>query len=562
MSSACERESYVDRDAGRRRPGQMDPTSSSSSTGAAAPKLAGGGPSFACRPKRRRWSVATNGSSLLLAFCAGVGVGRGLGRWGEPAIATTAGARKGFPPPWVPQRLHPDEDGPPPGLVVYGSRRGGGYTPVPPHAVGRFNAGGKGSATIRKAFAALGRGGGAGGATTLAPPPPFSPWKEVKDPLQAQLVVRFKVSRKESNVTSHLQPWQRYSRIPGWSNKWESKDLFLDGLRKYSAETGYKLWFLPVTYRVTQDRADREAFLSRLAADAAEGKPRPWVLKQVDKDNGSGIEMLPPESAALATAVDRVEANPNQTYVVQQYICNELTWNRGQKFDLRMYFLVASVDPLVVLMGDGYVRVGANAYDEANWESTGAHLTNHQFRGTDEDVTHLHLWDRIRGHYEENRALLRDRRGIEDPVRHVRSQMKEALGRFVAAFSADALATARRRHAGENFFAFYGCDFILDADLDVWFIEAQGSPGLGEAHAFRSEMWQRLFRPMIRIVDEIQRKQQQDATQNLLPLKALGGWEIVYAGDWIFEYHGYTRRFDEKKPCSVRRPKASDPPPE
>lgn len=75
-----------------------------------------------------------------------------------------------------------------------------------------------------------------------------------------------------------------------------------------------------------------------------------------------------------------------------------------------------------------------------------------------------------------------------------------------------------------------------------------------------------LLHSMIDTVEEIQLKQETDPHANLLPLKNLGGWEVVYAGDWQYKYEGY-KRSTEKAKCdlapgvksgSVRRKQVSE----
>jgi hypothetical protein len=158
----------------------------------------------------------------------------------------------------------------------------------------------------------------------------------------------------------------------------------------------------------------------------------------------------------------------------------------------------------------------------------------------------------VREHYDTNKNNLQRRFGIKDPVVHVRSQIKEAIGTFVAAFKDVTFGGpggSNQTVHMENLFAFYGCDFIIDADLDVWFIEAQSSPGLAEIYDDMIDMLRDLFRPMVDIVEEITAKQQNDAQANLLPLQKLGAWEVVYAGDWAYTYSGY-QRSTSKKSCT------------
>ena len=60
---------------------------------------------------------------------------------------------------------------------------------------------------------------------------------------------------------------------------------------------------------------------------------------------------------------------------------NEAGDNKGssnqKKFDLRIYFLIASIDPLIVLYHDGYLRVALDAYNSnINDTNKRGHLTN------------------------------------------------------------------------------------------------------------------------------------------------------------------------------------------
>ncbi len=47
----------------------------------------------------------------------------------------------------------------------------------------------------------------------------------------------------------------------------------------------------------------------------------------------------------------------------------------GHKFDFRIYFLIASTDPLIVYYHDGFLRISLSKYNKhSNEKST--HLTN------------------------------------------------------------------------------------------------------------------------------------------------------------------------------------------
>jgi hypothetical protein len=440
----------------------------------------------------------------------------------------------------------PPYDGPPADLVVHGQKQSYTRFPVAAWRQVYIPPDSKGYETVLRAFR-------------------HNEWTLAATVEEALIVYKSRHDKK-SNYYRQLQPWQRYSRLPGFFHM-ESKDGFLAGFREYQQQQQQQqqaardatlagggapdprpLYFLPETYRL-EEKQDRDAFEKKLATGG--GMNQPWVLKKVRVNNGKGIEMLGPNSAELKTAVARAVADTENDYIAQTYICNELVWFQKEKFDLRMYWMVASIDPVMVFYHDGYARVGGAVYDETDFSSTPQHLTNHAFRPPEQSrVTSGHLWELVRAHYENDSVRLNQIIAI-DPVEHVRRQIKEAIATTVAAFANVTFGKDPRPLVPENLFAFYGADFVVDNDLDVWFIEVQASPGFGETYDFRVDMFRDLFRPMVAIVEEITMKQVADGQANLLPLKApLGAWEMVYAGDWQYEYKGYERSKD-KKSCRV-----------
>uniref|UniRef100_A0A7S1VTZ5 Uncharacterized protein n=1 Tax=Grammatophora oceanica TaxID=210454 RepID=A0A7S1VTZ5_9STRA len=207
------------------------------------------------------------------------------------------------------------------------------------------------------------------------------------------------------------------------------------------------------------------------------------------------------------------------------------------------------MDPLIVLYHDGYVRVGNAEYNEKDWNSTTQHLTTHTYLADEEKGTIQELEDWLQEYYDANKGRL-SKTGVKDPVIHVRNQLKEMIAQTADCFKNYTFGV---EHDGdtlnaENGYAIYGFDSILDRDLDAWYIEAQAGPGMEEEFDFRVEMHRDLLRSMIDIVAEIQQKQETDPAANLLPIENLGGWEIVYADGWMYEYEGYKRIPQHEKP--------------
>jgi Tubulin-tyrosine ligase family len=306
--------------------------------------------------------------------------------------------------------------GPPRSMVMRG--RQNAYEAVPPESRRTFHIpmGTKFRRTVARAFRNRG-------------------WRKSDDPESAHVLW------DKGEIPSRyrrLKPWQRYNNLPG-SERWETKDGFIRGFERYRREhrldggrTSTSPWsMIPESYRLNT-KGGRAAFRERL--EKGGGINRPWVLKQPNMNNGKGVEMLGPHSDELRHVLDRVEREAGTAeYIIQEYVCNELTWWGNKKFDLRFYWAVASVDPLIVLYHDGYVRVGNAVYNETEFSQREQHLTTHTFLADEEKGTIDELRELIRQHYLENVGALKRRIKI-DPFQHVRYQFMEAIAETVRAF--------------------------------------------------------------------------------------------------------------------------------
>lgn len=240
----------------------------------------------------------------------------------------------------------------------------------------------------------------------------------------------------------------------------------------------------------------------------------------------------------------------HNNYVIQAFICNELTWNGKRKFDLRMWWMVPSIDPLIVLFADGYARIGHSVYDETDFSDTKKQLTTMtnqegEVKGTMDEAKEL-----ILQHYHRNYAVL-SKRFNGDPYQHARNQMMEAIAETVTAFKNATFGNDNTQFTPENGISLYGADFVLDNNLDVWYLESQAGPGLIEDYDFRVTMHRQYLRTLFTVMQEIQDKVLANPKASVLPLKAdLDGWDIVYAGDWMYQYKDYDRAPPVQR-CSI-----------
>jgi hypothetical protein len=341
--------------------------------------------------------------------------------------------------------------------------------------------------------------------------------------------------KTDESLFTKLKPWQRSIHIPGYYH-WNNKDSIVNGFKAYEEKTGSDLFFLPNTYRLNVPE-DVEAFDKRLTHEG--GINYPWVLKKATLNQGKGITIMAPMSKELLHVADE---HAGQRYIIQQYICNELTWKK-RKYDVRMFWYVASLDPLIVMYHDGYVRVGNSDYHEDDFSDTVSHLTTHTGLGEEGKGTFDELRHHIMDHHKSSPNLWH----IRDPVEHVRNQFKHSLSELVAAFK-ELSFTPGGDLTAENGLGFYGADFALDKDLDVWLIEPQKGCGLDEDYHFRVQMHDQLFSGMVNMMEDVWRKQ--EAGEPVLPFKDSGKWEVFYADGRRYTYEGYERS-KNKKQCGT-----------
>jgi tubulin polyglutamylase TTLL5 len=99
-----------------------------------------------------------------------------------------------------------------------------------------------------------------------------------------------------------------------------------------------------------------------------EGKLNYWIMKPAAKSRGRGISLVN----------DLTAITYGEPIVVQRYIKNPLLIN-GYKFDLRIYVLVTSVNPLeVFLYREGFGRFSTMPFslDPTDKSNKYIHLTN------------------------------------------------------------------------------------------------------------------------------------------------------------------------------------------
>eukprot|EP00928_Gymnodinium_smaydae_P090317 TRINITY_DN74145_c0_g1_i1.p1 TRINITY_DN74145_c0_g1~~TRINITY_DN74145_c0_g1_i1.p1 ORF type:complete len:751 (-),score=192.06 TRINITY_DN74145_c0_g1_i1:69-2321(-) len=168
-------------------------------------------------------------------------------------------------------------------------------------------------------------------------------------------------------VLQAMKPTQKTNHFPGSFNLGR-KDLLWKNISRMQRRFGIRdCNITPPAYVLPK---------ATLAWDAARVRQPDaiWIWKPCSQSCGRGIRVL---SSTLKP--EEARDLSRKRGIVQKYIPNPLTID-GYKFDMRIYVVVLSYDPLKVYMNDeGLVRLATQKYssDPSTLESRTMHLTNY-----------------------------------------------------------------------------------------------------------------------------------------------------------------------------------------
>ena len=274
-----------------------------------------------------------------------------------------------------------------------------------------------------------------------------------------------------------LKPFQLLNHFPN-EDALTDKGYLAEHLQRFDrAQSTYAFGaatLVPDTYCL-YNPSDRVRFVDQLPPE--DSPERPWILKPAGWSRGRGIRILweldelrkwdtTPGSMALDLEQGR--------YIIQRYIGNPLLLD-GRKSEIRIYWLVASLDPLLVLLyGVGTVRLNSKPFSLDDFGNTLIHVTNvfQQKAHADYDPAVVLKWSFA----EWERYLIQDLKlAPADFIEaHLMPRLKQMLG-FVAESARQSLAEGVEHR---QCFSLFGADIILDDTLHPWLTEVQKGPGL------------------------------------------------------------------------------------
>lgn len=279
-------------------------------------------------------------------------------------------------------------------------------------------------------------------------------------------------------LIASMQPHQRTNHFPGSKNLGR-KDLLLKHLAKMHSKFGEAYNIAPRGF-VLPKGAKHWRALRQESPDSL------WIWKPCNGRCGKKISIIGPSEEA-----DKVEEVCTKPGVVQRYVPNPLLIN-GFKFDLRIYVVVLSYDPLkVYLFDEGLVRFATEKYtlDAGTLGSRTMHLTNYSINkfspdfvknldnpkedDTDGEASNASKWSfqELRKYFETNNL---DYDGLFGRIKDLIIKTLIAAEPSICAACTDPEGTKLT----PGCFEIYGFDVLVDDVLKPWLLEVNIYPSL------------------------------------------------------------------------------------
>lgn len=290
-----------------------------------------------------------------------------------------------------------------------------------------------------------------------------------------------------------LRPYQLLNHFPNESvliNKGLLTRLINEYDRKHPESEVRAREFYPESYCLF-DPGERKAFFDQLPAE--DSKENIWIFKPGNESRGRGIEIMW-EMGKLRQKYESLGdlyiSDKEQQAIIQRYIKAPLLLNE-RKSEIRIYWLLASLEPLRVLLFDeGTVRLNSLPYQLDNFDNQLIHVTNvyQQYKHPDYDPSAVLKWS-----FAQLNDYLHKEKQVAPPEftqTTLLPRLKQYLAYLVHA-SRDSFAVDYPENG--DCFGVYGADVILDDQLNPHISEIQKGPGL----SFDDEIKKQVIPPML-----------------------------------------------------------------
>lgn len=305
--------------------------------------------------------------------------------------------------------------------------------------------------------------------------------------------------RRDMQIFNHLpDPW-----VLG------RKDRLLKTLAGYRRRFGAEDYgFFPEGFIIPTDLEAFARAVQRDRTSTSSSTASAWIVKPPASSCGRGIRVIAAKDVdRLCTDLKRecgkLKRKPKQSkngksttperpqsssktrqYVIQRYLDNPLLMD-GFKFDLRLYVLVTSVDPLrIYLFQEGITRFCTAKYSLSNTSNRFGHLTNYSVNKKNNAFVENDnaLQENIGSKWSLSALLdhLVDQKVLKD-ADTLRAKIRDVICKTIIAAEAHLTPLHHqfvKKSQNLRCYELFGFDLMLDAQLSPWLIEVNVSPSL------------------------------------------------------------------------------------
>ncbi|MGH0127584.1 UNVERIFIED_CONTAM: hypothetical protein FKN15_028509 [Acipenser sinensis] len=345
---------------------------------------------------------------------------------------------------------------------------------------------------------------------------------------------------------AELRNYQRINHFPGMGEICR-KDCLARNMAKMIKSQSQEYGFIPKTWIFPAEYTQFQNYVKELRKKR---KQKTFIVKPANGAMGHGISLI--RNCEKLPAQDH--------FIVQEYLDKPFLME-GYKFDLRIYILVTSCDPLrIFLYNDGLVRMGTEKYhppSDTNLSQLYMHLTNYSVNKHNENFERDETADK--GSKRSISWFTEFLRTSDYDVSKFWGDVSELVVKTLIVAEPHVLHAYRMCRPGQPpgsdsvCFEILGFDIILDRKLKPWLLEINRAPSFGTDQKIDYDVKKGVLLNALRLLNiRASDKKRNLAQQKAEAQKRLYGRGSVKrlspcSSEWEKQRHTLERRREELK---------------
>jgi len=199
--------------------------------------------------------------------------------------------------------------------------------------------------------------------------------------------------------------------------------------------------------------------------------------------------------------------------------------------EIRTYWLIASLDPFIVLYHDGTVRLTTGDYKHGDWDNALIHITNtYQQKQAD-----TKFWDTVtdrKWSLEQLENYLKQENKVPSTQNWIEEFLRPTLKSYIRTVALAAHQDlkdfgTKKKPADFGRFELLGMDVIFDDTLRPYLTEVQSGPGLSRDPGVKATLIPEMLEEMFSIILEVDESKKHKLPLSANKLRNLRSWEVV-----------------------------------